>query len=114
MALRQTLKLSDSGLMGALGRWARNAAGHRKLGLYSEDLIMEELPGVEEALTRLPEEVLAERYFRLRRAFQLSITKDVLPKEHWVTEDNDVKYLSPMVDTVLKELKDKEEFDFKI
>lgn len=36
-------------------------------GLMREDLIMEELPGVQEALSRLPQSVTDERYFRIKR-----------------------------------------------
>lgn len=37
------------------------------LGLLADDLIMEELPGVKEALSRLPAKEIDERYFRLKR-----------------------------------------------
>ena len=36
-------------------------------GLLHEDLIMEELPGVKEALRRLPQDVVDARYFRIKR-----------------------------------------------
>ncbi len=36
-------------------------------GLHREDLMIEELPGVKEALRRLPEEVTNARYFRIKR-----------------------------------------------
>ena len=36
-------------------------------GLLREDLIMDELPGVKEALSRLPQNVIDERYFRIKR-----------------------------------------------
>jgi hypothetical protein len=42
-------------------------------GLHREDLIMEELPGVKEALRRLPEEVVSARYFRIKRVSLLTL-----------------------------------------
>eukprot|EP00043_Microstomoeca_roanoka_P028178 m.17140 g.17140 ORF g.17140 m.17140 type:complete len:118 (-) comp8222_c0_seq1:241-594(-) len=117
MAFRQTLTLfaqQESGLMAALGRWARSASGYRKYGLYAEDLIREELPGVREAISRLPSNEQQERYFRLKRAMQLSLQHKYLPKDQWTTDETDRKYLSPLLDQVQKEIKETEEFDYKL
>lgn len=48
---------------------------------------MDELPGVKEALSRLPQAVIDERYFRLKRAMQVSGKYSVLPEGQWTTED---------------------------
>jgi hypothetical protein len=45
---------------------------------------MEETPVVQEALRRLPKDVLAARTFRHKRAFQVSLTHSELPQEYWV------------------------------
>ena len=81
-------------------------------GLHREDLIMEQLPGVKEALRRLPQDVIDARYFRLKRvsarrrlelwgffsnnfvtlispnfqAINISARMQHLPKEEWTTE----------------------------
>jgi hypothetical protein len=73
-------------------------------GLLSEDLIREEIDGVKEALTRLPQEEQDKRYFRIKRvravasglrlghlhavgqAMHLDGKDAVLPKDQWVTE----------------------------
>lgn len=39
---------------------------------------------VKEALKRLPEDVYNERLFRLKRALDLSMRHQILPKEQWV------------------------------
>ena len=49
-------------------------------GLLSEDLIREEIDGVKEALSRLPQEEQDKRYFRIKRVgdAQLKIASCVL------------------------------------
>eukprot|EP01147_Barroeca_monosierra_P009130 gene9130-1429_t len=114
MALRRSIALleqQESGLMGALGRWARSASGYRKYGLFAEDLIREEIPGVKEALSRLPQAEQDERYFRLKRAMQLSMQHKYLPKEQWTTDETEKQYLSPILRQVRQELNEKQEFD---
>lgn len=61
-----------------------NAAGHRKMGLRYDDLIIEESPRVQKAISRLPEKEAYDRVFRLRQAFQLSVIHRELPKEQWL------------------------------
>ena len=51
-------------------------------GLKRDDIIIES-PEVKEALRRLPAYMQDERQFRISRAFQLSTTKTILPKEEW-------------------------------
>ncbi|EGD82419.1 ubiquinol-cytochrome C reductase [Salpingoeca rosetta] len=117
MAFRRSLTLfaqEESGFMAALGRWARNASGYRKYGLFADDLIREEMPGVREAISRLPREEQDLRYFRLKRALQLSVQHKYLPKEEWTTDETERYYLTPIIKQVEQELKEKEEFDFKL
>ena len=117
MAFRRGLTLfpqEESGLMAALGRWARNASGYRKYGLFADDLIREEIDGVREAISRLPQEEQDLRLFRLKRAMQLSTAHKHLPKDQWTTDESERAYLSPVLEQVQRELKEKEEFDHKL
>ena len=50
-------------------------------GLKYEDLLVE-VPDVEKALKRIPDEVLLEREQRIKRAFDLSVKRKTLPYEN--------------------------------
>uniref|UniRef100_A0A670K8K6 Cytochrome b-c1 complex subunit 7 n=1 Tax=Podarcis muralis TaxID=64176 RepID=A0A670K8K6_PODMU len=39
---------------------------------------------VKEAIKRLPEDVRNERLFRIKRALDLSMRQQILPKEQWI------------------------------
>jgi ubiquinol-cytochrome c reductase subunit 7 len=49
-----------------------------------DDLIPEEHDIVYQALKRLTDKEMFDRTFRLRRAVQLNMTKEVLPPEEWI------------------------------
>lgn len=66
---------------------------------------------MKEALRRLPDHVVDERNFRLVRATQLSLQKIVLPKEEWTKYEEDKLYLTPIVDQVIKERKEREKWE---
>lgn len=51
-------------------------------GLRHDDCLYE-TEDVQEALRRLPKKLQDERNYRQLRALQLSITKDILPKDQW-------------------------------
>lgn len=53
-----------------------------------DDLIPEEHDVVYEGLRRLTDKEMFDRTFRLRRAVQLNLTKQVLPKSEWTTYEN--------------------------
>lgn len=61
-----------------------NATGHRQMGLRYDDLMVEESPRVQKALSRLPEKEAYDRAYRLRQAAQLSVLHRELPKEQWL------------------------------
>lgn len=90
-------------------KWAWEYSGFRKYGLYYDD-ILHETPVVKEAIKRLPEHVRNERYYRQLRATQLNIQKSILPREQWSKYEDDVRYLSPLVEQVEKEWKEKAEW----
>lgn len=81
------------------------------LGLYRDDCLYEEHPDVQEALRRLPKHVIDERNFRLIRAIQLDINRKLLPKEEWIRYEDDILYLTPIVDQVRKERLEREKWD---
>lgn len=94
----------------ALQKFAYNLSGFNKYGLQRDDLLFED-EDVKEALRRLPPKLVDERNYRILRAMQLSIQKIVLPKEQWTKLENDVLYLTPLVEEVKKERNEREEWN---
>ncbi|GFT81179.1 cytochrome b-c1 complex subunit 7 [Nephila pilipes] len=92
-----------------LKRWYFNRMGYNKYGLYRDDLYYE-TPEVKEAIRRLPQDIYDARIFRIQRAFQLSLTHSLLPKEEWTKFEEDLKnrYLEPLVEEVKKEKKERD------
>lgn len=94
-----------------LAEWYVNAAGYRKLGLRYEDLLPEEDDTVQLALKRLPPKEAYDRMFRLRRAFQLSVSHQLLPPEEHTPDEEDYPYLSPIIEEIKAELKERADLD---
>ncbi|OJJ44757.1 hypothetical protein ASPZODRAFT_134876 [Penicilliopsis zonata CBS 506.65] len=94
-----------------LAQWYTDAAGYRRLGLRFDDLIPEENDVVQTALKRLPPKEAYDRVFRIRRAFQCSISHTLLPKEEQTKPEEDVEYLSPIIREVEKEFKERKDLD---
>jgi len=88
-----------------------NAAGYRKMGLRYDDLIMEEREDVQKALSRLTPRESYDRVYRMRVAFHQSLQHRDLPKEQWVPASEDKRYLTPLIDAVVKEDKERQEWD---
>ncbi|XP_050306175.1 cytochrome b-c1 complex subunit 7-like [Anthonomus grandis grandis] len=98
--------------MSSWKEWAYKLSGFNKYGLWRDDLLNETMDvDVAQALKRLPPNVLEERNFRILRAVQLSIRKEVLPKESWTKLEEDKLYLTPMVEQCAKERKEQEEWN---
>ncbi|KAK2717330.1 cytochrome b-c1 complex subunit 7-like [Artemia franciscana] len=95
-----------------LRKWVYNTMGFRQYGLWHDDCLYE-TGDVKEALRRLPTRLLDERQFRQQRAMQLSVCKEVLPKEQWTKFEDDIRYLTPYLEEVLREKKEKEEWEQK-
>lgn len=89
----------------------RNAMGYRQMGLLYDDLIPDEGELVQEALRRLTPDVYYERLFRFRRAINLSMKKEELPKEEWTSPESDVAYLRPIIEQVELEIQTRQNFD---
>ncbi|XP_065328167.1 cytochrome b-c1 complex subunit 7 [Pelmatolapia mariae] len=90
-------------------KWYYNMCGFNKLGLMRDDTIHEDLD-VKEALRRLPENVYNDRMFRVKRALDLSMKQQILPKNQWTKFEEDVHYLTPYLEEVIRERKEKEEW----
>ncbi|KAH8730230.1 ubiquinol-cytochrome C reductase complex 14kD subunit-domain-containing protein [Phaeosphaeriaceae sp. PMI808] len=98
-------------MMKPLSKWYANAAGYRQLGLRADDLIPEENNVIQTALKRLPPQEAYDRVFRLRRAMQLSMTHQLLPKEEWTKPEDDLPYLTTIVMNVEAEIAEREDLE---
>ncbi|KAG8005211.1 Cytochrome b-c1 complex subunit 7, partial [Nibea albiflora] len=78
-------------------------------GLMRDDTIYEN-DDVKEALRRLPENHYNNRMFRMKRALDLSMKQQILPKDQWTKYEEDVHYLAPYLEEVIRERKEKEEW----
>jgi len=100
--------------MKPLANWYCNAAGYRQLGLRADDLLPEENDTVQNALKRLRPQEAYDRVFRLRRAFQLSMSHQLLPKEEWTKPEEDVPYLSGIITDIEAEMAEREDLETMI
>ncbi|XP_008304764.1 cytochrome b-c1 complex subunit 7 [Stegastes partitus] len=90
-------------------KWYYNLCGFNKMGLMHDDTLYEDAD-VEEAIRRLPENVASDRTFRIKRALDLSMKHQILPKEQWTKYEEDYPYLRPYLEEVIRERKEKEEW----
>lgn len=65
-----------------------------------DDTVYED-PDVKEALRRLPEGVYNDRMFRIKRALDLSMKQQILPKNQW-TKFEEVHYLEDTICIFIK------------
>lgn len=70
-----------------------------------------ETPEVKEAIRRLPKKLQDERIYRMTRAIHLSHCHKVLPKDQWTKYEEDVKYLEPYLNEVLREKEEQQEWN---
>ncbi|XP_067835271.1 cytochrome b-c1 complex subunit 7 isoform X1 [Heptranchias perlo] len=103
---------TTSRLLQSLQKWYYNAAGFNKFGLMRDDTLYEN-DDVKEAVRRLPENLYNERIFRMKRALDLSLKHQILPKDLWTKYEEDVYYLEPYLKEVISERKEKEEWNKK-
>ncbi|XP_013888656.1 cytochrome b-c1 complex subunit 7 [Austrofundulus limnaeus] len=109
MAARAPAKLASSKFMYDFKKWYYNWCGFNKLGLMKYDVYHED-EDVKEAVRRLPENVYNDRVFRIKRALHLSMKHRILPKEEWTKYEEDIPYLKPYLDEVIRERKEREEW----
>ncbi|KAJ2805567.1 Cytochrome b-c1 complex subunit 7 [Coemansia furcata] len=88
-----------------------NLAGYRRLGLRYDDLLREETPIIQEAISRLNREEIDLRNYRHRRAFQLSLSHQELPGPQWTKPEDDVQYLQPLIEEVSQEYSERDAFN---
>ncbi|KAI0913847.1 cytochrome b-c1 complex subunit 7 [Ustulina deusta] len=98
-------------LLQPLAGWYSSAAGYRQLGLRADDLIVEENEDVLKALGRLAPKESYDRVYRLRRAIQCSVTHKLLPKDQWTKPEEDVAYLTPLIEQIRAAESEKESLD---
>ncbi|KAJ3609714.1 hypothetical protein NHX12_024225 [Muraenolepis orangiensis] len=96
-------------LLAGFQKWYYNMCGFNKIGLMRDDTIHED-SDVKEALRRIPELTYNDRMFRVKRALDLSMKQQILPKDQWIKYEEDVHYLTPYLDEVIRERKEKEEW----
>ncbi|KAJ2903252.1 uncharacterized protein MKZ38_010204 [Zalerion maritima] len=77
----------------------------------ADDLIAEDSELVLKALKRLPQNAAYDRVYRIRRAVQLSVQHRILPKEEWIKDEEDVPYLSYIIEQIQAEEKEKNDLD---
>ncbi|XP_034016534.1 cytochrome b-c1 complex subunit 7 [Thalassophryne amazonica] len=90
-------------------KWYYNLCGFNKFGLLRDDLLHEN-ENVKEAIRRLPENVYNDRVFRIKRALDLSLKNQILPKEEWTKYEEDELYLTPYVEEVIREKQEEAEW----
>ncbi|KAI1494960.1 cytochrome b-c1 complex subunit 7 [Biscogniauxia mediterranea] len=98
-------------LLKPVASWYANAAGYRQLGLKYDDLILEEDEDVLKAVQRLSPKESYDRVYRIRRAYQCSVAHKLLPKDQWTKPEEDVPYLSPILEQIKAEQKEKTALD---
>lgn len=86
-------------------------AGYREMGLKFNDLIVEENPIAQKAISRLPADVSYARNFRIITAHQLGISHQLLPASKAVKPEEDTHYLIPYLLEAEKEALEKTELD---
>ncbi|XP_065060429.1 uncharacterized protein LOC135687717 [Rhopilema esculentum] len=97
--------------LNAFRAWYVNASGYRQLGLKADDLLDEDITEVSEAVSRLDDNEKYERIFRMKRAMDLSLKHNILPKDQWTKPEEDVHYLIPLVEMVKMEMAEKKKLD---
>ena len=98
-------------MFAAFRNWYVYASGYRQLGLRADDLHMEENSDVSTAISRLSESDQNFRLFRIKRALDLSLKHNILPREEWTTEAEDQLYLTPLIEQAKAERKEREYYD---
>merc|ERR1712170_26266 len=73
-----------------------------QLGLKTQD-VMRETEVSKEAVNRLPKKLMDDRTYRRLRAVDVSGQKMILPKDQWMTQEEDDDYLTPYMEQVAKE-----------
>ncbi|XP_040116905.1 cytochrome b-c1 complex subunit 7-like [Oryx dammah] len=74
-----------------------------------DDTIYED-DDVKEAIRRLPENLCNYRVFLIKRALDLGMRQQILPKERWAEYEEDKFYLELYLKEIIQERKEREEW----
>ncbi|KIJ69498.1 hypothetical protein HYDPIDRAFT_172879 [Hydnomerulius pinastri MD-312] len=102
---------SLKGLVTPVAHWYADLMGYRKMGLKYDDLQLEELPEVQRAIGRLTPREAYDRAYRMKVSIHLDLLHKPLPKEQWMAPKDDVRYLKPHIEAVLKEEEERTAWD---
>ncbi|GMG28056.1 unnamed protein product [Ambrosiozyma monospora] len=86
-------------------------SGYRNLGLRLDDLVWEENPVAQKAISRLPAEEIYARNYRIMTAHQLALTASILPASKALKPEEDIAYLTPFLLEAEAEAAEKEELN---
>lgn len=86
-------------------------AGYRELGLKFNDLISEETPVMQKAISRLPANEVYARNYRFITAHQNALSHHLLPPNKAVQPEDDTHYLVPYILEAEREAFEKHELD---
>lgn len=78
------------------------------MGLKLDDLIWEENPAMQKAISRLPAEESYARNYRIITAHQLAVSIDLLPESKAIKPEEDTPYLTPYLLEAEAEIAEKE------
>jgi len=81
------------------------------MGFKYDDLLVEENQDVQRALARLTPREQYDRAYRFKRASQASVLHKALPKEQWISPEEDVRYLKVHVEDIVKESQERKVWD---
>lgn len=81
------------------------------IGLRYDDVLREETDIIREAVNRLPDNEGYERVYRMKVAFQYSLSHTIATKDTALKPEDDVRYLTPIIDEVAAEFAEKEDFN---
>ncbi|KAJ7134957.1 ubiquinol-cytochrome-c reductase complex subunit 6 [Mycena crocata] len=94
-----------------VANWYASGALYRQYGLLYDDLLIEERPEVQKALSRLTPREAYDRAFRIKRASQADVLHAPLPRDQWTKPEEDIRYLSPIVQEVMNEDTERSKWD---
>lgn len=77
------------------------------MGMKLDDLLWEENPAMQKAISRLPAEESYARNYRIVTAHQLAVSIEVLPESKAIKASEDTPYLTPYILEAEAELAEK-------
>ncbi|XP_038949716.1 cytochrome b-c1 complex subunit 7-like [Rattus norvegicus] len=89
-------------------KWYYDTTIFNNLGLMRDDTIPE-TEDIRESIRRLPEDLSSDSMFQIKRAPDLSMKHQILPKDQWIKYEEDKFYLEPYLKEVIWERKEREE-----